>query len=94
LDICVLSLEEAGRLEHYGVWPSCKAHHHISGTKALDFVTKDETHRFVGGPDTKIEFASAIVSVNTTRIWCPVACHHESGKAIMGMRTWGLQPLR
>lgn len=92
LDICVLSLEEAGRLEHYGIWPACKAHRHMKKTAALEAI-KAETHRFVGGPDTKIEFASCIVEVNTTRIWSPVACHDIDGKTIQGMRTWGLQPL-
>lgn len=94
LDVCVLSLEEAGRLENWGIWPTCKAHHHMSKSRAVEAVSKAETHRFVGGPDTKVGFASAIVEVNTTRIWSPVQCHHESGKAIMGMRTWGLKPLR
>lgn len=93
LEVCILSLEEAGRLEHWGIWPTCKAHLHMRKSKALAAV-KQETHRFVGGPDTKVEFVSAIVEVNTTRVWSPVACHDESGKAIMGLRTWGLQPLR
>lgn len=94
MSICVLSLEEAGRLEHYGIWPTCKAHRHMKKDDAIAAVSKAETHRFVGGPDTAVEFVSAIVPVNTDRIWCPVQCHHESGKAIMGMRTWGLKPLR
>jgi hypothetical protein len=94
LAICVLSLEEAGRLEHYGIWPSCKSHRHMSKADAATAVSKDETHRFVGGPDTAVAFASAIVPVCVDRIWSPVQCHHESGRAIMGMRTWGLKPLR
>lgn len=89
----MLSLEEAARLENYGIWPSCKAHYHMKKSKALAAV-EAETHRFVGGPDTKIEFASAIVEVNTTRVWSPVKCHNEDGSLIMGLRTWGLQPLR
>lgn len=92
-EICVLSLEEAGRLENWGIWPACKAHLHMKKRKALEAV-EAETHRFVGGPDTKVEFASAIVPVNTTRIWTPVQCHSMDGKTVMGMRTWGLQPLR
>lgn len=94
MDICVLSPEEAGRLENLGIWPQCKAHHHMSRARALAAVTAAETHRFVGGPDTKVAFASAIVPICVDRIWSPVACHDETGKAIQGFRTWGLQPLR
>ncbi len=91
----MLSLEEAGRLENYGFWPVCKSglHKHIRKSKALQAV-KEETHRFVGGPDTKVGFVSAIVAVNTSRVWTPVACHDEAGKLVIGLRTWGLQPLR
>lgn len=93
-EICVLSLEEAGRLEHYGIWPTCKAHLHMKKTKALEAVTVLETHRFVGGTDTKVEFVSAIVPVDTTRVWSPVQCHDETGRAVLGLRTWGLPALR
>jgi hypothetical protein len=93
LDICVLSLEEAARLENYGIWPTCKAHLHVRRKKAQEAI-EAETHRFVGGPDTKVGFVSAIVATDCTRVWSPVRCHDESGKAIMGLRTWGLQPLR
>ncbi len=93
IEICVLSLEETGRLEHWGIWPTCKAHLHMKKSHALAAV-KAETHRFVGGPDTKVEFVSAIVPLDVTRVWSPVACHDASGKTIQGMRTWGLQPLR
>lgn len=92
MDICILSPEETGRLEHYGIWPTCKAHLHMSKTKAIEAVAS-ETHRFVGGPDTKVGFASAVVETNTTRIWSPVQCHDATGKAVRGMRTWGLKPL-
>lgn len=92
-EICILSAEEAGRLEHYGIWPVCKAHRHVKKRDALAAV-KTEEFRFVGGPDTKVGFVSAIVAVNTTRVWSPVACHDETGKSIQGFRTWGLQPLR
>ena len=94
LDICVLSVEEAGRLENYGIWPMCKAHRHMSRNAATDSVLCDETHRFVGGPDTKVAFVSAIVPVDCSRIWSPVQCHDTDGKAILGFRTWGLKPAR
>ena len=94
LDICVLSEAEAGRLEHYGIWPSCKNHRHVKRQEALDAVTRDETHRFVGGPDTKVAFVSAIMPVNTTRIWSTVQCHNAEGMLLRGMKTWGFQPLQ
>lgn len=94
MDICVLSEAEAGRLEHYGIWPVCKNHRHVKRQEALDAVARDETHRFVGGPDTKVAYVSAIMPVNTTRVWCPVQCHNDDGMTLMGMRTWGLRPLR
>lgn len=57
----------------------------------------EETHRFVGGADTAIAKAGVvtmIVPVNTSRVWSPVQCHSEDGSAVMGLRTWGLKPLR
>jgi hypothetical protein len=89
-----LSFEETGRLEHYGIWPSCKAHLHVSKTKALEMVAKAETHRFVGGPDTRVGFVSAIMRIPEAKIWEPVACHDWSGRALQGYRTWGVQPTR
>lgn len=62
--------------------------------KAAQQAVEADTHRFVGGPDTKVEYVSAIVEVDNTRIWSPVKCHDTDGKLIMGLRTWGLQPLR
>lgn len=91
MDICILSLEEAGRLEHYGIWPACKAHRHMKKQDAFAAVLA-ETHRFVGGADTQVEFVSAIVAVNTTRVWSPVQCHDANGRLVLGLRTWGLQP--
>lgn len=96
LNICVLSQEEAGRLEHWGIWPTCKAHKHVKRTEALAAVASDN-FRYVGGPDTEIAAAghvSMIVPTATTRIWSPVACHDANGKAIQGFRTWGMQPLK
>lgn len=96
MQICVLSAEEAGRIEHWGVWPVCKGHKHISRSAAHKAVA-DDTHRFVGGADTAIADAGVvtmIVPVNTARIWSPVQCHSEDGKTIMGFRSWGLKPLR
>ena len=66
----------------------------MSKTKALSAVTIEETHRFVGGADTKVGFVSAIVPVSVGVLWQPVACHDINGKALQGMRTWGLPPVR
>jgi hypothetical protein len=92
LDICVLSMEEAGRLENYSIFPSCKKHLHIKRSKA-DAAVQAETHRYIGGNDTKVAgigHLSMIVPVNCGALWQPVACHGYDGKAIMGFRTWGL----
>lgn len=97
LDVCVLSPAEAGRLEHYGIWPECKKHHHVSKNKAARFVATEETHRFVGGADTAVQSAgtlSMIVETNTSRVWSPVPCQDERGRAVMGLRTWGLASTR
>ena len=86
-EICVLSLAEAGRLEHYGRWPLCKDHKHIKKADALRLVAEYESHRFIGGPDTQIKTpVTMIVAVNTTRLWQPVPT-----AGLMGFRTWGLQ---
>jgi hypothetical protein len=90
LDICVLSVEEAARLEVHGIWPSCKKHLHMTKAKA-DSMVEAEEHRYVGGPNTKVGFVSAVVPTGGRGIWTPVQCHAENGKALMGMRTWGLK---
>jgi hypothetical protein len=97
LDVCVLSQEEAGRLENWGIWPNCKAHLHIKKSRALEAVEKLETHRFIGGEDTSVKAVghlSMIVPIDTTRIWSPVQCHNAEGMTLRGMRTWGLRPLK
>jgi hypothetical protein len=91
LGICVLSLSETARLEHYGIWPACKAHRHVKKAEAAQMV-RDETHRLVGGKDTAVADAniqSMIVEASFSRNWEPVACHAADGMALRGMRTWG-----
>jgi hypothetical protein len=90
LDICVLSLEEAGRLEHWGRWPTCKAHRHISRSAAAEGLSAGLL-RFVGGPDTKITSPVSMVVEIRVREWVPVKTSMEDGTPIMGLRTWGLQ---
>jgi hypothetical protein len=92
MDVCVLSVEEAGRLEHYGVWPKCKHHRHVKRWMA-DGMSEAGTHRFLGGEDSKYECHSYLVPLSI-QLWAPVACHDYSGKALRGMRTWGAQPVR
>ena len=93
-DYCLLSDTEAARLEHWGIRPACKAHRHIKKREALEMIQAD-THRQVGGEDTHIKTPiSMIVPVNTTRLWQPVQARNADGSRVMGLRTWGLKPLR
>jgi len=88
-DVCVLSPEEAGRLEHYGVWPACKAHRHIKRREALLGAESGE-YRYLGGEDTKIQGpVSMVVKVRAT-MWRPVATMMPDGRRLVGLRTWGL----
>ena len=90
----MLSAEEAGRLEHWGIWPTCKAHRHVKKTEAVRLIVAG-THRQIGGADTAAPgFVSAVVPLEVGRIWSPVQCHDMTGKTLAGMRTWGLRPLR
>jgi len=63
-------------------------------TEAAEAVSKAETHRFVGGPDTAVGFVSAITPASESRLWEPVACHDMNGRALQGFRTWGKAPQR
>lgn len=93
MDVCVLSLEEAGRLENWGVWPQCRNHRHIKKREAKELEAANAC-RFLGGRGTTIGDVSMVVVLGSRGIWSPVACHGDDGKAIMGFRTWGLQPAR
>ena len=92
-EVCVLSVEEAARFEHWSVWPSCrKCHHHIKVREAEAMIAA-ETHRYVGGNDTTMKDAgkvSMIVPVETGKMWVPVPAGNSDGSRLMGMRTWGL----
>ncbi len=93
LKICVLSQEEAGRLEHWGIWPNCRGHLHIKKSEAELNVAND-THRFVGGEGTKLGYVSAIVPLPAHSLWQPVQCHDMNGRKVQGFRTWGVLPTR
>jgi hypothetical protein len=92
VQICVLSREEAGRLENWGIWFNCAGHRHISKTKALEAVQAD-THRVVGGKGTKVDYCTAVVPVAERSGWVPVQCHDYNGRPVMGLRTWGNRPV-
>lgn len=88
--ICILSPEEAGRLEHFGIWPACKSHIHVKKSEAAEMIAA-ETHRFVGGTDTRVhDYVSMIVPVVTGKMWCPVPACNNDGSRLIGFRTWGL----
>ena len=88
-DYCVLSVEEAARLEVYSSWPICREHYHVKKRVALEMLTA-ETHRLVGGADTKVLHpVSMLVPVSLGRQWRPVpTCQ------LQGFKTWGLAPSR
>ena len=87
----MLSVEEAARLEVYSEWPNCqdRSHHHVKRREALKMIA-EETHRLVGGADTKMPHpVSMIVPVSVGRAWQPVP-----SSRLMGFRVWGLAPSR
>ena len=89
LDICLLSQNEAARLEHWGIWPHCKSHHHIKKNAALAMIQAD-THRFVGGSDTRVTSpVSMIVALGEPMMWQPVPACNADGSQLLGMRIWG-----
>jgi hypothetical protein len=86
IDICVLSAEEAGRLEHFGIWPSCKrgAHRHLK-YKILKPLLDAGALRWCGGKDTCAGSQVSMVTAVRIKIWQPVPT-----AGAMGLRTWGL----
>ena len=86
----MLSEAEAGRLENWGLWPCCKAHHHVKKNKAAAMVASD-THRYVGGKDTAVDSPTTmIVELNNSRPWKPVQAHMPDGRPVIGFKVWGL----
>jgi hypothetical protein len=92
LSICVLSVEETARLEHWNAWPTCKGHRHVDKAEATALVA-DATHRWVGGDNTKVKFVSAIVRV-PVQMWEPIACRNWDGHLLQGLRVWGNRATR
>jgi len=85
----VLSATEAGRLEHWNIWPKCKNHWHVKRREALAMIA-DDTHRFVGGEDTAVAHpVSMIVPTVCGRMWSP-----QSSCGLQGFKVWGLRRLR
>ena len=68
--ICVLSAEETGKFEFYGVWPTCKHHKHITRKDAATLIDAD-THRYVGGADTAIATPVSMITEcnNNHYVW-------------------------
>lgn len=91
LDICVLSAEEAGRLENWGIWPACKSHKHIKRREAVAGAESGE-YRFLGGEGTKIQGAVSMVTAVRVTIWRPVSTSMLDGTRLRGFKVWGLKP--
>lgn len=66
----MLSQAEAARLEHYGIWPACKAHRHLPRNKARMLLQADMV-RFVGGADTCVTSPTTMMTActNNTYEW-------------------------
>ena len=93
MDICVLSVEEAGRLEHWAIWPQCKGHRHMKRSEAIAGVQNGE-FRFVGGEGTKITRPVTMIVPCRVSPWRPVQAHDETGRRIIGFKVWGVAPAR
>lgn len=76
----MLSQEEAAALEIYGHWPTCKAHRHLSRTKA-EALLLQELVRFVGGRDTVITSPVTMMTecTNNTYEWRNKPCGGKQG---------------
>lgn len=68
--ICLLSPEEAARLEHFGIWPRCKSHKHLKKSEADELINAD-THRYVGGSDTRVRtpVTMIVACITNERVW-------------------------
>lgn len=93
VDVCLLSSQEAGRFEHWGIWPKCKGHRHLKRDAALAGALAGE-YRFIGGEGTQVPGPVSMVTKTRVSMWKPVQAHNEDGSAVIGLRTWGLAPQR
>jgi len=84
LDVCVLSYGEARQLEHRNEWPQCKHHQHVKKREAAEMVAAD-THRFIGGNNTRLNHPVSMITPVAIREWRPVPT-----AGLLGFRTWGL----
>ncbi len=80
----MLSAEEAGRLEHYGILPTCESHLHFSGKEAAQ-LTRTGAVRWVGGKDTCVQSPVSMVTLVRVKQWQPVPT-----AGLLGLRVWGL----
>jgi hypothetical protein len=95
MGVCVLSVEETALLEKFATLPVCKNHRHVTRLQA-DMMLSLDSHRVVGGKDTKVE------SMNITRMitpvairqWGPTPCSPGNDFPSAGMRCWGNSPTK
>lgn len=90
MSICLLSAAEAGRLEHWKIWPRCVEHKHCSRAAADDGV-KNGLYRYLDGPNGSP--VSMVAPVRVT-IWTPVSTSMPDGVKLKGFKVWGLKPQR
>jgi hypothetical protein len=91
VSICLLSVAEAGRLEHWKTWPRCVEHRHLSRCKA-DEQAAAGLVRFLTGPDGRP--LSMVVPAGEVAMWQPVQVCNVDGSKIHGLRVWGNAPSR
>ena len=68
--VCVLSRQETGQIENYGIWPKCKHHKHVKLKKAATLVATD-MYRSVGGEHTAVKTPVSMITecTNNTYVW-------------------------
>lgn len=87
--VCLLSLEEAGRLEHWGIWPKCREHPHCSRKKANEGAAAG-TYRYLRSPGGNP--VSAVTDASEPSRWSPQQAHNLDGSVVMGFKVWGNAP--
>ena len=89
LSVCVLSSAEAGRLEHWKIWPRCREHLHCS-RRVANAGAEAGLYRYLNGPDgTPVSMVTA--ALEPAR-WSPQQAHNLDGSVIIGFKVWGNAP--
>ena len=86
MSVCILSVAEAGRLEHWKIWPRCIEHRHCS-RKEADERAAAGLVRFLDGPNGRP--LSMVTPAGEVAMWQPVQARMEDGTAVIGLRVWG-----